>query len=574
MPYLRNCWYMAAWSDTLRTAPLARTLLGEPIVLYRCEDGTAVALTDRCPHRFAPLSAGEVRGDMIVCRYHGLAFGANGACAANPHGPIVKAMAVRSYVLHEAYHALWIWMGEPDRADPALIRNLSFLDAATATAFSKGYVCGRGHYQLYTDNILDLTHADFLHPTTLGGGGVTKSKAKVEDRGESIWIQWHAVGEKPSPVMATRLQGPVDTVDSWIEVEWSAPAIMTLASGAAKTGEPRESGGSSLNVHIMTPETATSTHYFYAATRNYAREDGEMNARIAAMRDQIFATEDEPMIALQQDRIGDVDFWDLKPVLMRTDEGAVRVRRKLDTLISVETAMENCQMTGTMATAVPAEHPGEPCRNYGIVPRRPDQCGAAAAVGHPATPRAAFADIGRYAGVVAVGTTACASLARRRPGDGRGSRAARAGVWKTLLFPDKERRPARSTREFSASCPARRRRSHRHTASALRLIMAGTGGYTSVNGERAEMHVGDFIITPSMTFHDHGNDGDAPVIWLDGLDVFVVNLMNAPFGEDYPEQRQPLTRATGDALARYGSGLLPHGYEAGANGLGHVRLAI
>lgn len=104
--------------------------------------------------------------------------------------------------------------------------------------------------------------------------------------------------------------------------------------------------------------------------------------------------------------------------------------------------------------------------------------------------------------------------------------------------------------------------SHRHTASALRLILEGSGAFTAVDGERVTMSPGDFIVTPSGTFHDHGNDTDAPVTWLDGLDVFVVNLLNAPFGEDHPQHRQPVIRPEGDTLARFGSGLLPHDYTA------------
>lgn len=102
--------------------------------------------------------------------------------------------------------------------------------------------------------------------------------------------------------------------------------------------------------------------------------------------------------------------------------------------------------------------------------------------------------------------------------------------------------------------------SHRHTASALRLVMEGKGAFTTVSGERVAMSPGDFIVTPSGSFHDHGNDTDRPVMWLDGLDVFVVNLLNAPFREDYPEGRQPVSRPPGDSLARYGSGLVPHGH--------------
>lgn len=103
--------------------------------------------------------------------------------------------------------------------------------------------------------------------------------------------------------------------------------------------------------------------------------------------------------------------------------------------------------------------------------------------------------------------------------------------------------------------------SHRHTASALRLILEGDTGYTAVDGERVAMSPGDFIVTPSGRFHDHGNPGDQPVMWLDGLDVFVVNLMNAPFAEDHPARSQPVTRPDGVSLARHATGLLPHGFQ-------------
>jgi gentisate 1,2-dioxygenase len=110
--------------------------------------------------------------------------------------------------------------------------------------------------------------------------------------------------------------------------------------------------------------------------------------------------------------------------------------------------------------------------------------------------------------------------------------------------------------------PGEKTSSHRHTASALRFIVEGTGGYTAVDGERTAMYPGDFILTPSWTFHDHGNPGDEPVVWLDGLDVPIVNTFDASFAEHYPsDEPQPVTRNEGDALARYGMNLLPIEYK-------------
>lgn len=103
---------------------------------------------------------------------------------------------------------------------------------------------------------------------------------------------------------------------------------------------------------------------------------------------------------------------------------------------------------------------------------------------------------------------------------------------------------------------------HRHAAAALRFIVEGTGAYTAVEGERTTMHPGDFILTPSWTYHDHGNPGDVPVIWLDGLDVPIVNLFDASFRESYPGETQPHTVPEGDSEARYAANMLPVDWEA------------
>src|SRR5262245_28073206 len=120
--YLHNAWYVAAWSDDLADGQLlARTILKEPVVLYRTADGGVAALEDRCPHRFAPLHMGKiVKGDAVQCPYHGLEFDSSGACVLNPHGTknIPPRARVRSYPVTEKHKAIWIWMGErePDLA--------------------------------------------------------------------------------------------------------------------------------------------------------------------------------------------------------------------------------------------------------------------------------------------------------------------------------------------------------------------------------------------------------------------------------------------------------------------------
>ena len=108
--------------------------------------------------------------------------------------------------------------------------------------------------------------------------------------------------------------------------------------------------------------------------------------------------------------------------------------------------------------------------------------------------------------------------------------------------------------------------SHRHTQSALRLVLEGQGAYTAVDGEQTQMLPGDLVITPSMTWHDHGNPGGEPVIWLDGLDIPLLRFLAAGFAEKYPEETHPVTRPADDAVGRFGANLAPLDYAAPAAG--------
>ena len=103
---------------------------------------------------------------------------------------------------------------------------------------------------------------------------------------------------------------------------------------------------------------------------------------------------------------------------------------------------------------------------------------------------------------------------------------------------------------------------HRHAQSALRFVLEGHGAHTAVNGERTAMHEGDFVITPPMAWHDHSNDGDEPVFWLDGLDIPIVQFLDASFAEHHDDDEQPISRPEGDSEARFGSNLLPLDYKA------------
>lgn len=346
--YLRNVWYVAAWDHEVVTErPIARTLLGERVVLFRNAEGQAKALLDRCPHRFAPLSQGKVVGESIQCPYHGLEFRGDGMCSRNPHGngAIPKAAQVQSYPIVERWSVLWIWMGDPSRADASLIPDFRSMDAETRWV-GKDYLLAKAEYQLETDNILDLSHIEYLHPGTLGSDAVKQAQSDVQQDGETVYSRRLTRNEILMPSLAQRYGIPEDQpVDRWLDTRWNAPAVMELWVGVAKAGaqDPRAIGKQVPFIHLFTPETATTAHYWFATS--YPKRMGEEGKRraesdIKYLREP-FEREDLPMLEAQQRALGELDFWSMKPILLAGDAAAVRARRVLQQLIKDEQAQQN-----------------------------------------------------------------------------------------------------------------------------------------------------------------------------------------------------------------------------------------
>ena len=337
MNFLLNVWYVAAWSEEVGNAMLLpRTIIDTPVILWRDPDGGVSALLDRCPHRLVPLSLGHCDGATLQCAYHGLRFGSDGRCIENPHGPVVAALHVPKYPVVERHGILWIWMGEAAVADPASIPDLSFIDNASEHSISHGYMHAAAAHTLFEDNILDLSHADYLHPSTLGGGSITRSKAHIEERGDTIFVQWLAKNEKALPIMRPEMPDPDMLTDMWTEVLWHPSGVMRLEVGATPAGQSRGEGICTFNAHIMTPETATSTHYFYCNQRNYKMDDPEYNAAFARGLRSAFEGEDKPIIEAQQRRTGDADLFDLKPTLLAIDSASTRARRTYRRLVAAQ----------------------------------------------------------------------------------------------------------------------------------------------------------------------------------------------------------------------------------------------
>lgn len=337
MAFLKNVWYVAAWADEVNEGMLPRQLLGQPVVLYRQRSGTAVALEDRCPHRFAPLHMGRLVDDQIECAYHGLRFDCSGACSFNPHGngQIPAKARVRSYPLVERYRLLWIWMGDPTGADPAAIPELEFL-SDPAFQNVKGYTLAEGHFELMTDNIMDLGHIEFLHPGLLGSDAVRKAKTEIVQHGNTVFSNRLTSDEVLPPVLQRWYEAGDRQVQRWLNVRWDPAAVMKLTVGVLPNGEPRELAHESQGCHLMTPASETQTHYFWAQGRNWGAPDPAMDAlRLDSLR-KAFDTQDKPMIEAVQRNMGTTDLDALEPVMLSTDGGPVRARRVLKQLLAQE----------------------------------------------------------------------------------------------------------------------------------------------------------------------------------------------------------------------------------------------
>lgn len=339
--YLRDVWYVAALGEEVGEGLLRRQILDEPVLLFRGE-GAVAALRDVCPHRFAPLSLGKRKNGGVECPYHGLVFAVSGKCILNPHGDgrILPSAKVATYPVVERHGLIWIWMGERALADPARIPDLGFLDSADQRTRTNSYQVTKANYQLLTDNILDLSHADFLHPLLDSGGGTRQGAPEVRELSDGTMTVTWTWGPTPPLPFLTYLFEPGAKKHSRIAVRWHAPATMHLRVDCADTPEALDHGETCIitpSVHAMTPETAYSTHYFFAGVRNFDLENEECTRMLAEGTRIAFTEQDKPMIeAVQANMREKTDIFAMKPLGLIGDAGGVRVREKLRRLIEAE----------------------------------------------------------------------------------------------------------------------------------------------------------------------------------------------------------------------------------------------
>lgn len=341
MAFLRNTWYVAAWADQVPAGEmLPRKILDEGMLLFRDEGGRAVALRDRCPHRYAPLHLGKLKNGIVECGYHGLRFDSAGTCVYNPHGDgmIPPNARVDSYPIEERHDAWWIWMGEKGLADPALIPDFSSV-INSDNAVVRHYLQPQANYELMVDNLLDLGHTAYLHPDSLGSDAIINSTRKSKVEGQTVVDElWAPNGEAPpmAQFLFEKFRGI--PIDHWLQSTWHAPSLISGVAGYAPAGSDRQGAETLPGLHWLTPETETTCHYFAALGRNFRRDDAQLDALIDAGVMKAFAGEDMPMVAAvqgQRDAAKSAN-EELRPVVLSCDRAGVLARRMLRKLIQEE----------------------------------------------------------------------------------------------------------------------------------------------------------------------------------------------------------------------------------------------
>ena len=347
--FLKNHWYVAAWSDELgKKDLLAVTMLGEEVALYRRKDGTPVALENRCAHRRAPLTLGKRIGDGLECGYHGLQYDSTGRCIKIPgQDTVPEGVGVKAYPAVERHTFIYVWMGDPADADETKIVDFPYLSDPD-WGVTKQHLHINANYLLLIDNLSDASHVAYLHSSTVGNAAVAEDADLVIERyGDVVRVTREMIDV---PVARTYADfGAHDgNFGRWSQLEWRAPAFFVNNNGSEATGvrEPGlyrgfDRGEWGFQVyHAITPETDRTTNQFSAIAHELAAVPRKGRKEFYRQCHQVFM-EDFDMYNAQQEMI-DSDPEGATPENIGTrvtadfDQGFIHARRIIDRMLKEE----------------------------------------------------------------------------------------------------------------------------------------------------------------------------------------------------------------------------------------------
>ncbi len=272
---IRNCWYVAALASDVGRTLLARKILGINMVLYRTTDGQAVALHDRCVHRSFPLSRGRLDGDDLVCGYHSMQYRPDGTCSLIPTIANTPAsVRLPTFALVERGPLLWVWPGDQNPADPADIPDLSWLDDA-AWRNVGGAFHMRSNYVAMHENLLDQTHFTYLHAGSVGTPDYARAPLSMRVEGDQVWLRKELSASAAPGIYGIPMGLENKLVDRRSDAGFRSPACH-IAHATITDLAPPPAARSAYHVnivHLITPETQDSFHYWWFNSRDFALHD-------------------------------------------------------------------------------------------------------------------------------------------------------------------------------------------------------------------------------------------------------------------------------------------------------------
>jgi vanillate O-demethylase monooxygenase subunit len=333
-----NMWYVAALSKELKDMPIARTLLNNPIVLYRAPNGQVNALADRCCHRQLPLSMGTIEESGLRCGYHGLLFDGDGICVEVPGQKKVPRKAkVTPYTVKEQDELVWIWFGSEDNSAPDKEPPPYSFHTDERYVYDGDVYHYNAPYQLVHDNLLDLSHLGYVHLHTIGGDAKTHMNAEmlVESEGETVTVKRYMPNSTPPPTY-TAAYPFKDKIDRWQEIEF-CPSHLRIWTGGidANTGvidHPNRGGFHMRGLHCITPETDETCHYFWTIATNPETNVEEIKTKVV---EQTRFTFDEDKVVIEAQFKNMQRFNDQSMVDIHVDTGANHARRIIKRLCDV-----------------------------------------------------------------------------------------------------------------------------------------------------------------------------------------------------------------------------------------------
>jgi vanillate O-demethylase monooxygenase subunit len=338
MPYVLNCWYCAGWSRDIGAALTRETICERDIVLWRRADGGLAALEDMCPHRFLPLSEGKLVGDAVQCGYHGMTFDGSGACVRVPGQSAIPDRArVRAYPVAERNGVVWVWMGEPDKADEGRIFDLPQLSA-------EGWALHHGEalriaapYLAVAENLCDPAHVSFVHPTTLGNAASEDVPVQTRREGDVI-VTWRWIRDSEPIGFFKKFGNFAGNVDRWHYYHLHTPNVAAIDFGSADARlalpeDERDRGVRIFAVHMLTPIDETTTLDRWMHARNTATDVEGVEDQMDAMFRTAFA---EDVAILEAAQRQEERHPGRRQIDIASDAGAKLYRRTVERMLAEE----------------------------------------------------------------------------------------------------------------------------------------------------------------------------------------------------------------------------------------------